>query len=50
MAGELTEAPDAEERLAQDQQGPALADEGQSSADGVGFEAVRQVMRGSYGS
>ena len=43
VAGQLPETADAEERLAQDQQGPPLADEFEGPADGLALEAMGQI-------
>jgi hypothetical protein len=50
IPGELPEAPDAEERLAQDEQGPAFADERQGAPDGLSFESMGKVVLRHHGS
>ena len=50
VARELTEAAHAEERFAQDEQRPALADQLEGPADGLGFEAVGQIRGRNHGS
>ena len=50
VAGELPVAPYAEERLAQNEQGPAFADQGERPPDGLAFESVREVIGADHGS
>ena len=50
VARELTEAAHPEERFAQDEQRPALADQLEGPADGLGFEAVGQIRGSDHGS